>query len=144
MMPLPHRYTVTLANRTLNAPPREPIALGPPPQFGGDDHDWSPEELLVGAALECLWTTFQAFARRNGLVVHDFSGTGTGTLERGAPVPIFTTIELHVDVRVDAGQEERTRALLANAEQNCIVSHALTVPVKLVSRVVGTATHAAG
>ena len=135
MTPFPHRYTVSLSNRMLRASPREPVAVGPPPQFGGSDHDWSPEELLVGATLECLWTTFAALARRGGLAIHDFSGTGVGILDRGSPVPVFTSIELDVEVRVDAGEEERARSVLAKAETACIISHALNVPVKLTGNV---------
>jgi organic hydroperoxide reductase OsmC/OhrA len=135
MTPLPHRYTVSLTNRTLHASPREPIAAGPPPQFGGSDHDWSPEELLVGATLECLWTTFEALARRSGVAIPEFSGTGLGILDRGSPVPAFTAIELTVDLHVDAGEEQRVRTLLAKAEQACIISHALKVPVTLFATV---------
>lgn len=129
MMPFPHRYTVTLADRELLAPPRAPIALGPPPQFDGDDRRWSPEELLVGATLECLWTTFEAYARKHKLAVHGFSGSGVGVLDRGSPVPKFTGIELAVELRVDPGEERRAEELLAKAEQGCIISHALAVPV---------------
>ena len=134
MMPWPHHYSVSLSNRTLQAPPRDAIAVGPPPQFDGDDRHWSPEELLVGAVLECLWTTFEAFARRANLAVHDFSGTAAGILDRGSPgspVPGFTSIELKVQVTVDAGDVERARAVLDKAERNCIISHALNVPVKV-------------
>ena len=129
IVPLPHRYTVRLEDRLLVAPPRTPIALGPPPQFGGDDRSWSPEELLVGAALECLWTTFEAYARHDKLAVASWSGTGVGVLDKGAPVPVFTSITLSVTLVVSAADEERARRLLATAEQRCIVSHALAVPV---------------
>ncbi len=138
MMPLPHRYSVSLSNRTLQAPPREPIAVGPPPQFDGDDQHWSPEELLIGAVLECLWTTFEAFARRASLTIQDFSGSAVGVLDRGSPgssVPVFTAIELNVYVVVDAGDVARARALLEKAENNCIISHALRIPVKVVATV---------
>jgi organic hydroperoxide reductase OsmC/OhrA len=134
MMPFPHRYTVTLANRRLVAPPRDPIAVGAPPQFGGSDRDWSPEELLVGATLECLWTTFEAFARRDHLDVHEWTGTGVATLDRGSPVPAFTSIELGIEIHVEGGAEQRALALLEKAERSCIVSHALKVPVKVVAR----------
>jgi organic hydroperoxide reductase OsmC/OhrA len=129
MMPFPHHYRVTLANRQLLAPPRVPIDAGPPPQFGGDEHRWSPEELLVGAVLECLWTTFEAFARRDKLQVNDWTGAGLATLDRGPHVPVFTSIALAVSVRVAAGDEERARTLLRKAEQQCIISQALNVPV---------------
>jgi organic hydroperoxide reductase OsmC/OhrA len=131
MTPFPHHYVVSLLDGSLTAPPRLPIALGPPPQFGGTDRVWSPEELLVGAVLECLWTTFEAFARRDKLVVRSWSGSGVGILDRAERVPSFTSIELLVHVVVDAGNEERGRALLAKAEDNCIISHALRVPVKV-------------
>ncbi len=73
MTPFPHQYIVTLADGELRAPPRAPIAAGPPPQFDGSDRVWSPEELLVAATLECLWTTFENLARRQGLGAHDFA-----------------------------------------------------------------------
>lgn len=129
MTPLPHRYTVRLEDGLLLAPPRTPIALGPPPQFGGNDRVWSPEELLVGAALECLWTTFEAFARHDQLAVASWSATGVGVLAKGAPVPVFTSITLSVTLAVAAADEERARRLLASAEKRCIVSNALAVPV---------------
>lgn len=131
MTPFPHRYVVTLKDNRLHAPPRDSIGLGPPPQFGGTDREWSPEELLVGATLECLWTTFAAFAKRDGLSVIEWSGTGTGILDRGQPVPAFTSITLAVDLRVAPGDEERATRILEKAEKNCIISNALRVPVKL-------------
>jgi organic hydroperoxide reductase OsmC/OhrA len=129
--PFPHRYTVGLVDRQLVAPPRAPIAAGPPPQFGGADRAWSPEELLVAAALECLWTTFEAYARRDALAVHDFAGTGVAVLDKGSPVPVFTSITLRVELVVAAGDEDRARRLLQTAEQRCIISHALKVAVTL-------------
>ncbi len=129
MQPFPHHYAVTLTDGHLRAEPRVPIALGPPPQFGGGTHTWSPEELLVGAVLECLWTTFLAYAKRDGLALHDWYGWGVGVLDRGHPVPVFTSIDLDVEIVVDAGSEERARLLLERAKGNCIISNALAVPV---------------
>lgn len=131
MKPFPHRYTVTLSNKQLLAPPRDPIALGPPPQFDGSDRVWSPEELLVGATLECLWTTFEAYAKRDGLTAIDWSGTGVAILDRGPGVPVFTSITLAVELVVAAGDEDRARRILVKAEKGCIISNALNVPVKL-------------
>ena len=133
--PFPHRYTVVLSEGRLLAPPRAVIALGPPPQFGGTDIVWSPEELLVGAVLECFWTTFSAYAKRESLEVRDWSGTGLGILDRGPTVPAFTSIALTVELGVPAGDEERARRVLANAEKNCIIAHALNVPISVDAKV---------
>jgi organic hydroperoxide reductase OsmC/OhrA len=124
----PHRYTVGLEGRQLHAPPRAPIAAGPPPQFGGTEEVWSPEELLVGAVLECLWTTFEAFARRDGLTA-GWSGTGVGILDKGPGGPVFTSIEVAVELEVDVADEARALRLLASAEKHCIISNALRAPV---------------
>ena len=56
--PFPHRYSVTLIADELTEGPRERIRAGAPPQFGGVEDVWSPEHLLIAAALTCLKTTF--------------------------------------------------------------------------------------
>lgn len=133
--PFPHRYTVQLSGGELLAPPRAPIAAGPPPQFGGTDRVWSPEELLVAAALECLWTTFDAYARREALEVRDWSGTGIATLDRGPSGPAFSSIVLTVELAVAQGNEARAHRLLLSAERHCIISNALRSPVTVEARV---------
>ncbi len=127
--PFPHRYTVTLQERRLTGPPRAPIAVGAPPQFGGSDEVWSPEDLLVGATLECLWTTFEAYARREQLEVASWRGTATGVLDKGPTGPVFTSITLAIEMTVDAADIERAGRILATAEKNCIISNALRVAV---------------
>ena len=132
-----------LAGGQLLAPPRAPIAAGPPPQFGGTDQVWSPEELLVAAVLECLWTTFEAYARREALDARDWSGTGLATLDKAAGGPTFTSMILTVELSVPAGDEDRARRLLATAEKHCIISNALRVPVTVEARIHGTPAAAA-
>lgn len=127
--PFPHHYTVSLEDRQLAAPPRSPLAVGPPPQFGGSNEVWSPEELLVGATLECLWTTFEAYARHDQLDVAGWRGTGTGVLDKGPSGPVFTSITLTVELTVPAADLERARRVLDTAEKHCIISNALRVPV---------------
>ena len=129
--PFPHRYTVTLNDRQITAPPRAPIAAGSPPQFGGSDDVWSPEELLVAATLECLWTTFEAYARRENLVVQSWTGDVVGVLDKGKTGPEFTSITQRVELLVAPGDEERARRILDHAEKHCIISNALKVPVLL-------------
>ena len=129
--PFPHVYTVALADRQLTAPPRAPIAAGGPPQFGGSDEVWSPEELLVGAALECLWTTFVAYARHDLLEFTDWRGTGSGILDKGPTGPVFTSITLAVEMTVAAADIERARRVLDTAEKHCIIATALRVAITL-------------
>ena len=133
--PFPHHYAVALAGGELTAGERQPILSGPPPQFGGSSAVWSPEELLVGAALLCLKTTFDAYARREQLTMHDWRGRATGVLDKGRDGAVFTVIELEVELVTEAREEERARTILATAERNCIISRALAAPVKVIARI---------
>ncbi|MEO8704381.1 MAG: OsmC family protein [Kofleriaceae bacterium] len=103
--------------------------MGAPPQFGGSNEVWSPEELLVGAALECLWTTFEAYARHDTLELAGWRGTGVGVLDKGPTGPVFTSITLLVEMTVAAADAERARRLLDTAEKHCIISNALRVAI---------------
>lgn len=125
----PHHYTVSLENRRLGAPSRTPIAVGEPPQFEGSDEVWGPEELLVDAALECLWTTFEAYARHDQLELADWRGTGVGVLDMGPIGPVFTSITLSAELAVAAADIERARRVLDTAEKHCIISNALRAAV---------------
>lgn len=140
--PFPHRYSVVLDHAQLVAEPREPIRTGAPPQFGGRDDVWSPEELLVSAALSCLKQTFDAYAHRAGVAILDWRGSGTGVLVKGPEGPTFSSIDLEVEIVTAAGDEVRVEAMLANSERLCIISRALAVPVRVVAKVTA-ATRAA-
>jgi organic hydroperoxide reductase OsmC/OhrA len=129
--PFPHQYTVTYDRGQLHADPRLPIRAGAPPQFDGSDDVWSPEELLVGATVLCLETTFAALARRAGVTVHGWRATGTGILDRSTGGPVFTGIRIAVDVVTAPGDEDRVADLLRKAERHCIVSKALRAPVEV-------------
>lgn len=133
--PFPHQYTVSLENRLLAAPPRTPISVGAPPQFGGSDQVWSPEELLVGAALECLWTTFEAYARHDNFEFTKWHGSGVGVLAKGPTGPVFTSVNLSVEMEVAASDLARARRLLETAEKHCIISNALRVAVTVVATI---------
>lgn len=142
--PFPHHYSVTLANDVVTAASRPPISIGPPPEFGGNDTVWGPEHLLVAAALSCLKTTFDAYARRERIAVHAWRAVGTGVLAKGREGPVFASIDLEVELVTDPGDEARAQAVLATAERSCIVSRALSAPVHVTGKVTAASDRAAG
>ncbi len=142
--PFPHQYVVTLADGDLAAPPRANVATGAPPQFGGTDKVWSPEELLIGAALSCLQTTFVAFALRAPVRVQRWSGTATGTLVKATGGPVFSSVELAVELAVEPGDEALAERVVHDAERACIISRALSVPVHVTVTFAISSTRATG
>ena len=133
--PFPHHYFAKLSDEQLSAPIAPSIPIGAPPEFGGRDDVWGPEQLLLGATIACLKTTFDAYAARARLHVAAWRGMASGTLDRGAGGPVFTSIHLTVELETDAGEAARAKDLLETAEKHCIISRALAVPVELTTTV---------
>jgi organic hydroperoxide reductase OsmC/OhrA len=141
--PFPHHYAVTLANGELTAEPRAAIRMGAPREFNGSDEVWSPEHLLVAAVLSCVKTTFDAYARREGITVHGWHANATGVLAKGRSGPAFTSIDVEVDITTTAGDEARAEAVLAAAERDCIISRALSAPVHVTGKATASSNRAA-
>jgi organic hydroperoxide reductase OsmC/OhrA len=136
----PHHYQVRLAAdggqpATLTAPPRPPLAGGPPSEFGGRDELWSPEHLLLAAAALCFEATFAALAGRERLAVATWRSVADGTLDRTPSGLAFTAIRIEVELTVDAADVDRARRLLERAKHSCIVSNSLRQPVELEAHV---------
>ena len=137
IQPFPHSYAVALSEaHELTAGRRSPIATGTAPQFGGSDEVWSPEELLVGALITCVRATFDAYASKAGLVGYSWSGSANGTLAKGRSGPEFSSIRLHIELEVGAGEEERGTNILARAERDCIISRTIKAPVEMTMNIV--------
>jgi organic hydroperoxide reductase OsmC/OhrA len=145
----PHHYEARLSwlgsgPAALQATPRDPIEGGAPPEFGGRDSWWSPEQLLLSALGLCMMTTFEALAWKARLSVLGYSSRATATLDRTPAGLAFTEIGLHVEVEVAPEDVERTPRLLASAKKHCLVANALAIPVTLETAVVTPVVARAG
>jgi len=122
----------------LSTPNRPPIRIGAPPEFGGPDDAWSPEQLCVGAVNACVMATFVAIAANSKLVFRQYSATATGTLEKvegRGPVITRVVVKPRVTVGpdVDRGRVER---ILKMAEKNCYISNSLRSEVAVEPEIV--------
>ena len=122
----------------LSTPNRPPIRIGAPPEFGGPDDAWSPEQLCVGAVNACVMATFVAIAANSKLVFRQYSATATGTLEKiEGRGPVITRVMVRPRVTVgpdvDRGRVER---ILKMAEKNCYISNSLHAEVALEAEIV--------
>lgn len=136
--PFPHRYEVAVDENDLTARDRSALLIGPPPQFGGTgERDWSPEELLLGAVAACLKTTFDAYARRQSIVIDTFRARAEGVLEKTREGPAFTSVTILVELAVRGGEDEvlKAKETLERAEHDCIISRAIKAPVTLAATV---------
>jgi organic hydroperoxide reductase OsmC/OhrA len=109
-----------------------PLAIATPPEFRGTDPGlWSPEDAFVAAAGSCLAVTIAALAERQQLPLHELSVAAEGIVGRRPDGRFgFVRIEQTVVVETDAQHDDGARALVAKAEDGCLVTVSLDVPIE--------------
>ena len=108
------------------------IEITPPPVFSGTDPTtWSPEDFFVAAAASCLAVTFTGLAARAGLAYSDLHVDADGVCGRRHDGRFgFTHFLLRLQVTTDLSEETEARRLAEQAEQDCLVSASLDLPVE--------------
>jgi organic hydroperoxide reductase OsmC/OhrA len=137
--PFPHRYSAsisrTFASRArMEAPPRPALHGSPSPEFDGDVGAWSPEHMILSALGLCMLTTFEAFATRDGIELHQWDAKVTGSVERTPEGLMFDAILLELDMAV-SGNVDHLEATLEDAKHYCLVLNSLRVPVVIETQV---------
>lgn len=107
------------------------LSLATPPEFrGGLAGYWSPEDLLVAATASCFVLTLAAVAERREAPLLDATVTATGHMSRRNEGRLgFTVIEVDAVLETVPGGEQAVRAAAAAAEERCLITRALDVPV---------------
>jgi len=113
------------------------IDVAPPPVFRGVDPGlWSPEDFLVAAAASCLAVTFTGLAARAELPYERLAVDADGVCGRRDDGRFgFTRILLRLELETDASHETDARRLAERAEEQCLVSASLALPVETVVEV---------
>jgi organic hydroperoxide reductase OsmC/OhrA len=116
---------------------KQPIEITPPPVFRGTDAStWSPEDFFVAAAASCLAVTFTGLAARAGLGYTALAVDGDGIAGMRADGRFgFTRLLLRVVVETDPADAHLARELAVKAEETCLVSASLDLPVETVIEV---------
>src|SRR5215813_4590581 len=111
------------------------IHFAAPPQFGGLEGRWSPEDLLLSALAGCFTTTFRALADYSKFEFTDLEVEVEGTVRKAESGYEFSRILVRPTVTI-SHPDERARAerLLEKAKRLCLVSRALITPQSFESR----------
>jgi peroxiredoxin-like protein len=113
------------------------IEITSPPVFRGTDPTtWSPEDFFVAAAASCLAVTFTGLAGRAGLTYGELHVDADGVCGRRDDGHFgFTRILLRLQLTTNSANAEQARQLAEQAEQQCLVSASLDLPVETVIEV---------
>ncbi len=112
------------------------IKVATPPEFGGPQNMWSPEDLLAGAVGSCVMTTSLFFLEKSGVKLLSYLSNATATMAKTKEGLAFTGVSVEVSVAVEDERDmEKAEAALWKAEAACPVSKALKCEVSFKPRV---------
>jgi lipoyl-dependent peroxiredoxin len=107
------------------------LSVATPPEFRGTEPDvWSPEDLFAAAAASCLAVTIAALAEQHEVPLWNLDVRAEAVVGRRSDGRFgFTAIEQVVTVEIDGDDEDSARALVAQAEDTCLVAVSVDLPV---------------
>jgi organic hydroperoxide reductase OsmC/OhrA len=110
---------------------KEGLEVATPPEFRtGVAGYWTPEDLFVAAVASCFSLTLAAVAERREVPLLDASVSATGHMSHRDDGRFgFTVVELDATVETLTGYEDAVRSAAQAAEERCLVTQALDVPV---------------
>jgi len=107
-----------------------------PPEFGGLEGRWTPEDLLLGAVASCYTTTFRALAEYSKFEYADLEVEVEGVIKKTDSGYSFTEVVVRPNLTISVEQEQtRALRLLQKAKKLCLVSRALSVEQEFEPRV---------
>jgi organic hydroperoxide reductase OsmC/OhrA len=99
-----------------------------PPEFGGVEGRWTPEDLLLCAVASCYTTTFRALADNSKFEYVDFGVEVEGSVNKAEVGYAFGDVVIRPTLTiVSEDQRERALRLLEKTKTVCLVSRALRV-----------------
>lgn len=102
-----------------------------PPEFGGLEGRWTPEELLLAAVAGCYTTTLRSLAGASQFEFTDLQVEATGTIRKIDSGYAFSEIVIRPTLKISSAEErERALELLHKAEKICLVSRAIGTTLK--------------
>ncbi len=112
------------------------IEVTTPPEFGGPEGVWTPEDLLTSAVESCIMASSLFFLNRSKVGFRSYKSKATGTMEKGAGGLTFSRIAVEVSLELDdPAQADAARKAVIQAEKTCPLSNSLKCPVELVVNV---------
>ena len=108
------------------------IEVATPPEFGGPEGVWTPEDLLTSAVESCIMASSLFFLNRSKVAFKSYSSKAVGHLEKGPTGLVFSRIAVEVSLELeDASQADAAHRAVVQAEKTCPLSNSLSCPVEL-------------
>lgn len=110
----------------LSAAGKPDLSVATPPDFGGHEGVWSPEDMFVAAVNCCIMTTFLYYRGKENFDLVSYSSVAEGTLHYGEEGLAFTVVKVKPTVAVASESDiEKAERAIQRAESACLVSQSV-------------------
>jgi organic hydroperoxide reductase OsmC/OhrA len=111
---------------------KESLRVTSPPEFQGEEGEWTPEDMFVGAINACTMATFLAYANKKQLDVFSYKSKAEGVLEFSDGHYKFTQVKLQPLILVESIEAAAmAEQLIQQAHDNCFISNSVSCKVIL-------------
>ena len=115
---------------------KSPVEISTPPEFGGPEGFWTPEDLLTSAVAGCIMTSTLFFAERAKITMRSYAIQAAGTMEKTATGLAITKVAIAVEITLESPEQaDAMRKAVEQAEKTCPISNSLNCPVELTMNV---------
>jgi organic hydroperoxide reductase OsmC/OhrA len=123
-------YKAYSRDHGIAAPGKPEIPASSDPAFRGDAKRYNPEDLLVASISSCHMLWYLHLCAVNGVVVTRYRDDAEGTMIEDPKIGgRFERVVLRPHVTIAAGDQEKARALHAEAHRLCFVANSVNFPV---------------
>lgn len=109
---------------------QQPVHVTKPPEFGGTEDGWNPEQLFLSAVTSCYMTTYLSFVQKIRFENVGFECTATGQVELVEGKFKFTYIHIYPKAQVTSEEDvEKARLAMEKAKKYCLISNSINAEI---------------
>jgi organic hydroperoxide reductase OsmC/OhrA len=114
------------------SPDKPSLPVACPPEWGGHDGIWTPEDLFVGAVELCTMTTYLWLLDKHKLTIKSYKSKAVGTAKMVNNSFVFSDILVEPTVVIeDPSLKNKYKELFDEARKWCIVTKSVTSEVEI-------------
>lgn len=111
----------------ITAPGDRPLVeIATPPDFGGHEGIWTPEDLFLAAVNSCIMTTFLYYCAKADFKLVGYHSTVEGIAELTVEGLAFTRVRVRPEIVVASGSaRNQAERAICRAEERCLISNSV-------------------
>jgi organic hydroperoxide reductase OsmC/OhrA len=113
-----------------------PITVSTPPEFGGPEGCWTPEDLMAASIASCIMTSALFFLDRAGVELDSYTCDSELRMDKTKGGLALTGMKLALKIKVNEipGEDDakdKARQAVEKAEATCPLSAAVMFPIEI-------------